>query len=387
MIVALACAASTLVVSPPFLLGALAVQISRDLGLTPATLGFMSSVFFGVTAVSSLGLGRAVQDLGLRTSLSGVLITNVVGLGMIVAAPSLLWLGFGMAVAGVANGAVHPAANALLAQGVKGRLGLALGLKQAAMPASTLAAGLAVPLIALTVGWRVAFVLTAVLSVALLVAARRAGPAVVGVRSTTVVNVPMPFRGGPFTTLITGAALGATASSTLGAFLVDSGVSLSGISEPNAGLVVAAAGTVGMASRIGMGWYVDGRSERTPYIASFWMLLLGGCGLLMVGSGGGRLYVWGALLAYGAGWGWQGLLHFAVIARARAGAARATARLLTGFASGSALGPLMLGQVAQRFGYQAMWSVAASMAVGGALVIGTSRSVLTAHPTPELDKG
>jgi predicted MFS family arabinose efflux permease len=381
VVVGIACAASTLVVSPPFLLGALAVQIGRDLDLTPATLGLMSSMFFGVTAASSVLLGRIVQNRGLRASLTGVLITNISALVVVFSAPSLWWLALGMAIGGVANGAVHPAANAMLAQGVQGRLGLALGLKQAAMPASTLAAGLAVPLIALTVGWRVAFVIAALLSFTLLVVARRRGSDVVGVAATTSSSAPpMPFSGRVFAALIVGAALGATASSTLGAFLVDSGVRLSGVGEATTGLVLASAGTVGMVTRIGFGWYVDGRRDRTPYVTSIWMLLFGAVGLLLVATGRSWTYVLGALLAYGAGWGWQGLLHFAVITRSRVGAAQATGRLLTGFAGGSALGPLILGQVAERFGYALMWTVAALMAAGGALVIASMTKALTARP-------
>ena len=42
-----------------------------------------------------------------------------------------------------------------------GRQGLSFGVKQAAIPVSTLLAGAAVPVVALTVGWRWAFVLAA----------------------------------------------------------------------------------------------------------------------------------------------------------------------------------------------------------------------------------
>lgn len=377
MVVGLACAASTVVVSPPFLVGALAVQISGDLHLTPATLGLMSLLFFGVTAVSSVGLGGVVQSRALRSSLTAVLLANILALVILFSAPSVGWLALGMVIGGVANGAVHPAANALLAEGVQGRLGLALGLKQAAMPASTVAAGLAVPLIALTVGWRVAFALAAMASLTLLVGARRMGSDIVRQTSVPASRVPPPFSGGIFTALVVGAALGATASSTLGAFMADSGVRFSGLGEATTGLVVATAGTVGMATRIGVGWYVDGRHERTPYLASILMLLLGAGGLLLVGTGDPQLYLLGAVVAYGAGWGWQGLIHFAVITKSRAGAARATGRLLTGFASGSALGPVFLGHAAERFGYGRMWALAAMAAVAGAIVIAATTRTLT----------
>lgn len=376
-VVVIACAASTVVVSPPFLLGALAVQIGVDLGLTPATLGGMSSLFFGVTAISSIALGRVVQDRGVWASLTGILAVNIVALMMILTAQSLVWLGAGMAVGGAANGAVHPAANALLAQGVDGRLGLALGLKQASMPASTLVAGIAVPVIALTVGWRMVPGLMAAGSLVILGASRRQDRSAVEVVGRPSVHALAPFTGGIFTALIVGAALGATASSTLGAFVVDSGVRMSGVGEAAAGIVVAGAGIVGMATRVGFGWYVDGRRDRTPYDTSTWMLVVGAGGFLLLASPTAPGYVAGALLAYGAGWGWQGLLHFAVIIRTRTTAARATGQLLTGFAGGSALGPLVLGQVAERFGYASMWQASAVLALTGAAVIAFTTRVLT----------
>ena len=72
-------------------------------------------------------------------------------------------LGFG----GLSNALAQPAANALVVRSVAARRqGLALGVKQAAIPMATLLAGLAVPSLGLTVGWRWAFVGAAGLSVA-----------------------------------------------------------------------------------------------------------------------------------------------------------------------------------------------------------------------------
>ena len=73
---------------------------------------------------------------------------------------------------GLGNAISHPATHLLLAREVsQNRQGLAFGIKQAAIPAATLIAGLAVPLVATTVGWRWAFAGGAalVLCVALLV--------------------------------------------------------------------------------------------------------------------------------------------------------------------------------------------------------------------------
>ena len=63
------------------------------------------------------------------------------------------------------------ASNLTLARSVPAsRLGLSFGIKQAAIPIATLLAGAAVPTVALTIGWRWAYLIGA--AVALLAAAR-----------------------------------------------------------------------------------------------------------------------------------------------------------------------------------------------------------------------
>jgi predicted MFS family arabinose efflux permease len=364
-VVVVAALTSTLSVAPPFMVGALAVQVGADLDLRPAVLGFLVSTFFATTALCSSTMGRAVERRGVRDGLTGVMVLNVVALVGILSATSVAHLAVAMAVAGVANGAVHPAANALLAQGIRGRLGLALGIKQAAMPASTIVGGLAVPLVALTLGWRAAFGILAVVSVAVLVGTRRVGADVI-LRSPAATVDPAPPSVGvrrPLGRLTVGAFLGAAASSSLGTFLVDSGVQLSELSEATTGWVFASAGLVGVLTRVAVGHVADFHATSHAYRTCVVMLLLGTAGTVMIASGDPRLYAVGAWLAFGAGWGWPGLVHFAVIRESRDGAARSTGRLLVGFAGGSAAGPIALGQVVETWGYTVMWTVAAVLSL------------------------
>src|SRR5690606_14446687 len=68
-------------------------------------------------------------------------------------------------VGGVATAIGRPAANLVVAtEGSPRHQGLLFGLKQAGVPATTTLAGLAVPAVAVTVGWRAAFFLAAALS-------------------------------------------------------------------------------------------------------------------------------------------------------------------------------------------------------------------------------
>ncbi len=76
------------------------------------------------------------------------------------------------------------ASNLTLARSVPAhRLGLSFGVKQAAIPLSTLLAGAAVPAVALTVGWRWAYVIASGLALLALLGAPRGGERTSGFRS------------------------------------------------------------------------------------------------------------------------------------------------------------------------------------------------------------
>src|SRR5262245_31972880 len=83
VLAAIAAVTTTVVsVMPVFLVGGLAVQISHDLHLTPATLGLAVAVYFGVTALGSLPVGRLVERYGpARTSRVGILVSAASMLG------------------------------------------------------------------------------------------------------------------------------------------------------------------------------------------------------------------------------------------------------------------------------------------------------------------
>ena len=89
---------------------------------------------------------------------------------------SLVLLFVLLAVAGLANAVTQPAINLFMADQVpRDRQGLAFGIKQSAIPAAVLVSGLALPLLALPLGWRPTFAICApgALAVAVIVAADR----------------------------------------------------------------------------------------------------------------------------------------------------------------------------------------------------------------------
>ncbi|GAB3948126.1 hypothetical protein GCM10027614_44600 [Micromonospora vulcania] len=158
-----AVATTIAVVLPVFLLGGLAVQMGADLHFSPAGLGLAVAIYFGISALASVPSGRLVERYG-PAVVARCAILLAAGSMLAVAAlarsyPMLVGL---LALSAAANALGQLASNATLARHVPARRqGLSFGVKQAAIPVSTLLAGAAVPTIALTAGWRWAFVAAA----------------------------------------------------------------------------------------------------------------------------------------------------------------------------------------------------------------------------------
>ncbi|MBA2322729.1 MAG: MFS transporter, partial [Pseudonocardiales bacterium] len=73
-----AVATTTAAVIPIFLVGGLAVQISRELGFNPAGLGVVVSLYFAASALVAMPAGWLVERYGDRpTSRAGVLISAI----------------------------------------------------------------------------------------------------------------------------------------------------------------------------------------------------------------------------------------------------------------------------------------------------------------------
>ncbi|MFG1915884.1 MFS transporter [Micromonospora sp. NPDC048898] len=366
-------------VLPVFLLGGLAVQMGTDLGFSPAGLGLAVAVYFGVSALASVPSGRLVERYGpALVARCGILLAAGSTLAVAAFARSYPMLVGLLALSAAANALGQLASNAALAQHVPARRqGLSFGVKQAAIPASTLLAGLAVPTFALTVGWRWAFVAAAVAALTALPAvprqlpdpARPSGASRTG-RATAALVV-----------LGAAATLAAAAANALGTFLVDSAAAR-GLSPGLAGLTLTLGGAACMTARVGAGWLADRRD--TGHIAVIAaMLVVGAAGLVLLALTGSVPLVAGVVLGFGLGWAWPGLMNFAVVRLHPQSPATATSITQTGVYAGGCLGPLSLGPLAAHFGYPAMWNVAAvAMLFAAALMLVGGRLLTAARPEP-----
>lgn len=363
-------------VMPAYLTGALAVSIRAELGFGPSALGLAVSWFFLMTALPSTPMGQVVERLGARRSLAlGALITSV-GLTGIGLAPSLVGLLAAMTINGVANAMTQPAVNMVLATRTPpGRRGLAFGIKQAGIPASTLLAGLSIPTLAVLVGWRGTFGVAAAVALgASALAWRSPEPPGVVARRVRRRTRDIP-EVGSLVILTIGALLAGGAATSLGVFMVDAAVDI-GIEEARAGLMFALVSGCGLLARVSLGWYADLRPTQSKYGTIALLFVMAVPGYLLLTSGTPAAYWLGGFLGFVAGWSWPGLFHFAVISQNPSTPAAATGLIQTGLSMGAGVGPLVFGAIAEWVGYSTAWLVAGATTAVAAVVLLAGRSHL-----------
>ena len=366
---------TTVGVLPVFLTGGVSVQMRADLGFSTAALGAAATIFFGASAAGSAVLGRLAESAGSHRSMRLAAWASLVALaGIAVFARSWGVLVSFLVLGGLANALAQPASNALIIERVRpGRQGLAFGIKQSAIPAATLLGGVAVPLVALTVGWRWAFVVGGGAALLTAVVLPGGGPRRRGHAPRERVPVGSGF---PLVLLAVGGGLGSAASKALGAFVKSSGVA-AGNGTRAAGMLQAGESEVGLAVRMGGGWLADRTSFR-PLAGVEAMLAGGAAGLLLMSRGTVAAFVPGTLIAFGSGWSWPGLFNLAVARDHPHAPAAATGITQTGVYAGGALGPLLFGVVAERWSYGTAWATAAVLGVTAAATVFLARRLLVA---------
>ncbi len=357
---------------PVFLVGAVAVQMQESVHFGAGTLGLMVALYYLGAAASSVALGRLVESVGALRIMRAAPATTAVVLALIaVATRSAPILAALLVVAGVSSSAMQPASNAYLSRRMSARRqGEAFGIKQSAVPLSTLLAGLAVPALALTVGWRFAFGLAAIL--AAVVAAVMPRPTIPLAQRRAEISTPAP-PGSPkvLWVLAGGFGLGLTAAGSLTAFLASSAVS-AGAGRGWAGLLVAIGGGAAIVGRIAAGRRADRRGrDHLPAVA--WMLVIGALGYLGLAVAcvdrAAYAFLPVVIIVFGAGWGWNGLFNFAVIRDYPDRPAWATGITQTGGRVGGMLGPFLFGQLVSHSSYAVAWAAAGATSIAAAAVV------------------
>ena len=360
---------------PVFFTGAMAVELARDLKFGTVGIGGAVGVFFATMALSAIHLGRLVDRLGATLSMRvAVVAGGSAALGIALLTTSWITLAGWLVLSGLAAAFAQPAANRLLVNRVRfARLGTAFGLKQSAPPAASMLAGLAVPAIALTVGWRWAYGLVALAAVGVAIAVgprpaaapryiprtRRERPAPLAARRTLLV-------------LAGGFGLAFVASSSVLAVYVDAAVH-AGVSTSTAGLVFAAGSLMAIVTRLVAGVAADRRAFR-PLRLSAALLTAGAVGLALLATGHPTAMAVGAVIALAGTWGFPGLFWFALVSAYPESPGRVTGAMAPA-AIGGVAGPVGFGALAANLGYSVAWRLAGVLAVlaSAALLYGAHR--------------
>jgi MFS family permease len=372
--VSVATVTSTAVALPQFLVATLAIEFRDYMGLGPAELGAVIAIYFLSAAVLSVPLGRLTEEIGALRVMRACCLAIAVVLAIIGSAvTSLAGLLLVMVPAGAASGAAELATTQYLARDApRRRQGLAFGVKQASVPLATLLAGLTVPSLAVTVGWRWALIAGAALALTIGVMLPRSRLTLRSYRATPRPRQKLESKAQRELLLLTlGSGLSLTASGAATGFLAVS-VAASGATTTETGLLVMLGGGIAIIVRVGLGALVDTRNvPHLPTVAA--MVCLGGLGMLLFALSSERpsvgLWVGGVVLAFGGGWGWNGVFTYAVVSGHMDRPAQAASITQIGNRTGGVLGPLIFGIAVAHQGYAWAWTLAALISVAGASVL------------------
>lgn len=368
----------TLSVMPAFLAGGLAVLMRRELGLSEAQLGLAVSAFYAASAVMAVWGGHLTERLGAEAAMGAAAVASAVSLLAIALLARNWWsLILFMALGGVANSIAQPATNLGLARRVRtGRLGIAFGIKQTNGPVATLVAGLAVPVVGLTLGWRWGFGLLAVAAVGFsLVMATRGSRAGDRVAARTI-TADLPMR--ELVLLALANVAGTASAAALVTFYVESLVA-SGIAVGTAGLWFALGSVIGTAARVTWGHVADrGRTDALSQVITLQLIGVVGYVLLATTDSVPALALC-TFIAFAAGWGWFGLLLLSVVQRNPETPGAASGIVNVGVSAGGIIGPPAFGWLVEQSGYTDAWlATAASLFVACAFTIAARRAAARA---------
>lgn len=373
--------ATTAGMLPGFLIAGFAVQIRQDIDLTLTGLGVLIGVFFGTAALVSPMMGRFSERAGWATGLrlaTAFTTISLAGIGWLATSTPALAVFY--VIGGVGSALGQIASNLAVARCVAPtRQGLVFGLRHAAVPGAALLAGLAVPTIALTVGWRWGFrgaiLIAAVAAVSI---PRHEGP-------YTINPAPQPTSGNagrprtPMHLLIVlsiAVGLGTGGVDTVGAFVVSYSVE-EGVGETSAGLLLAIGSLCGLVTRVIAGWLID-RTRQADLTAVAAMIGTGAAGIVVLNIADTPWLFLGAIVAFAAGWGWAGLFTFAIVRHNPEAPAVASGITQTGKYLGAAMGPPIFGTIADRVSFTAAWWFTTSV-----LIVAASLMIYVRNRRPE----
>jgi len=360
-----------------FILPVLAPFALPALGAAPHWIGHQVAVIYIAAACVSSIAGGVIGRYGPARGSQAAMVGTALGAALI-AAGTLWSAALGSALIGASYGLTNPAASTVLSRlAPPARRNLVFGVKQMGVPLGAALAGLALPGLAVVIGWRGAALCVAVLVMlaALLLGAFR--EAWDGGRDAS-----LPLRGaGGGLRLLRGrpalasiAAIGAMFSAaqlSLGAYAVTMLVEEFSWSPVAAGAVAAALQIAGAVGRLGWAWLAD-RTGSGFFVLMLLGVLAAACSLPLpfaIGWPPAALVVVLCLLGFCAA-GWNGVALAEASRLAPAGAAgHATGAVLSVTFAGVVTGPTLFAMIFSGVGsYAVAFAVIAALPLAGAVI-------------------
>lgn len=384
-LMALAILVVTVSTQPVFLLGAAFLQIGDELGFGPTGLGVLTALFFLTASVSSAPLGKMVERIGWQRAMRINVVASLTMTLLIAAvARHIIVLGLLLVLAGSVYGLANPSANQALADHVDPRRrALVFGLKHAGIPLSSLVAGLAVPVIVLTVGWRPAFVTALALGgIVLALIPGEHIPAGSHGGAPDPRRAVAPLSPHLLTALALASSFATWAAIALSTYLVAAAVDV-GFTEAEGGLLLFAGSGVSITARVSIGALTD-RVGGRGFGAMATLTGLGAVVFLLLVTASGPAFAALVVAGFATGWAWPGLMTYTVVNANAGSAASSSAITQAGVFVGAGFGPVILGAIIDRWGFDAAWiTVAVALAIA-TLGVGLVGRTATASSRPHL---
>lgn len=362
-------------------LGVLMPAVARDLGIDPKLVGAFTAIIYAVASFVALASAGPISRLGAVRVCQLAMVAAAAGLA-INAAASVIAVVVAVALIGVAQGPINPASAHILSQRVpRDWFSLVFSVKQTGVPLGFAAAGVLLPLLLPTLGWRGAslfaagMLLVGAVVLELLRARLDASVAPSGPSAGIWSSIIHVMRHPEMRVLGWSALLYVVAQHTFTFFLVTYLYEHCRLSIAEAGFLLFLAQIGGTAQRLVLGALGD----RFPR-----MMLLGWTGIgIAVGAIATGLitpstpyWLIGLIVfAYGTvviSWNGVSIAEFAALAPAGQVAAIAAVQTALAF-SGAVIGPPLFGLIAAVADYRtAFFLVAALVLVAAAWQISTS---------------
>jgi MFS family permease len=349
---------------PVFYPGAINELLQQEFEVQPYVIGFLFSLFWFASILGANFNRRLQGRIMLKYSLFKVLIATAFAV-IIMSLGLLVGLGIGVLISGWLYGYSQPLTNQLITDNCDHKIrGLVFGVKQASIPLATLIAGISLSLIIL-IGWKMFLFVIGIVMLGysfLFYTSTPNSSKNLSPMSNHTFQVDRELK-----MMACVGLLGGAIGNSLGAYLISSLV-MQNIDLVIAGIIVSIGAILNIVVRIVAGMLVD-RSNINAYYLLTSMFVSGVIGALLIITNIDYFVIIGAVLAYGAGWGWPGVLHYTVSKQYIGYEGKVTSITQMGVSTGSALGPLLFGLLFVFVHPYVAWAVFASFGLLASILL------------------